>query len=119
MKKSKVVQSRIPEELYEKIAEKARSHRVTVSNFVRNLVEDVIEIHGEVADVIDASVKKVVTNMSAKDVAGTQEICLHKDRPCDHCRNIMKQGGKAHLVWYEGLRSPHIVCVSCKSKLKS
>lgn len=116
--KSKVVQSRIPEELYEKIVAKARSHRVTVSNFVRNLVEDVIEIHGEVADALDASVKKAIARPGAGEVAGTQEMILHKDRACDRCQHILKQGKKAHLVWYEGLRNQRIICASCHGKLK-
>ena len=90
---------------------------MTVSNFVRNLVEDVIEIHGDVSDAIETSVKSKLEGMRTSDIASIQEMILHKDRPCDRCRMVMKKGKKAYVVLYEGLKKQHIVCVSCKEKL--
>ena len=39
-KKSKIINFRITEDLYEKIAQKATGERVTISNYVRNTLED-------------------------------------------------------------------------------
>jgi len=39
-KKSKIINFRITEELYEQISQHAETKRVTISNYVRNTLED-------------------------------------------------------------------------------
>ncbi|MFH2021607.1 MAG: hypothetical protein ABIJ34_09450 [archaeon] len=54
--KEKVIHTRVSDDLYEKILKKAKKHRVTVSNLVRNMVEDGLEIVSDVADIIDEKI---------------------------------------------------------------
>jgi hypothetical protein len=58
--KEKVIHTRVSDELYEKILSKAKKHRITVSNLIRNVVEDGVEIYNDVADAVDERLREKI-----------------------------------------------------------
>jgi predicted DNA-binding protein len=64
--KEKVIHTRVSEDLYEKILNKSKKHRITMSNLIRNVVEDGLEIYNDVADVIDEKVREKIKEKKYK-----------------------------------------------------
>lgn len=116
MSKKKVINTRVSEELYEKISKKAEEHRVTVSNLVRNLVEDIVEVHGDLSDVFDKKLKKTLFDKDEDGILGHQEITLSKNTDCDVCEKKVKKGAQAYVEIYEQSNSKSLICEACKKK---
>ena len=116
MSKKKVIHTRVSEELYDRISKKAEDHRVTVSNLVRNLVEDVIEIHGDLSDVFDKKLKKSLFSKDDDSVLGHQAITLGKNTNCNTCEKSIKKGSRAFIEIYEHSNDKSVVCETCKQK---
>src|SRR5947207_1010907 len=75
----KVINTRISKDLYDKISAKAKKNRITVSNLIRNLVEDSLEIYGDVADLVDGRIKNHLHRQDTVAIIGYQSITLAKD----------------------------------------
>ncbi len=61
MTNDRVLNTRVSKNLYEKIANKAKKNRITISNLIRNLVEDALEIHEDFHDAVDKRIKKYLS----------------------------------------------------------
>lgn len=116
MTKKKIVQTRVSEELYDKISKSARNNRVTVSNLVRNIVEDVLDIQEDVVDAIDSKVRKTIFGDKDAEVLGYQTLTLSKTYSCDYCEKLMKKGNELFEISFEDSRRKDFVCSSCKKK---
>src|SRR5438045_900625 len=97
----KVINTRISKDLYEKISAKAKKNRVTVSNLIRNLVEDSLEIYGDVADLVDERIKNHLHKHDTAAIIGYQSITLAKDTACDICERELKKGTQAYMAFLE------------------
>lgn len=94
--KGKVVHTRVSEELYEKIKQKSKAHRVTVSNLIRNLVEDAIDISGDVVSLVDQRIKEYLDKDT--EIIGFQSFVLSKDTKCEVTGVDLKKGKRAYLA---------------------
>ena len=90
-KQEKVLHTRVSRELFEKVSTKARKHRVSTSNLIRNLVEDYLEIHGDVWDAIDNKLRNYL-DKGEDSIIGYQSLILNKDTTCDLCNKKLKAG---------------------------
>jgi len=114
---NKTVQARISEDLYSKISKKAKNRRITISNLVRNLVEDYFEIHDEVWDLVDEKVRKMFkTQAGKKKVLGFQTIILSADSRCHLCGQALKKGDQVNMAFFADSGKTAIVCSGCRQK---
>lgn len=116
-KNEKVVHTRVSKELYDKISSKAKKHRITTSNLLRNLVEDYLEIHGEVWDAIDKKLRSYIDS-GEDSIVGYQSITLNKNVHCSLCGKTLKKEAQAFIGFFEKSTQKIIVCAECKDKEK-
>jgi len=111
-KNEKVVHTRVSNELFKKILDKAKKNRVSTSNLIRNLVEDYIEIHGEVWEAVD---KKIKTYLDSEDdsIVGYQPIILSTTKKCFTCGIELKTGEHAFVGVQDNSPKKIIVCQKC------
>lgn len=114
---NKTVQARISEDLYNKISKKAKNHRITISNLMRNLVEDSFEIHDDVWDLVDDKIRKLLnTNAGKKKVLGFQTITLTTDSRCHVCDKKFKKGDQINIAFFANSSNTAVICDDCKKK---
>jgi len=114
-KNEKVVHTRVSKQLYEKISSKARKNRISTSNLLRNLVEDYLEIHGDIWDAIDKKVRNYLDS-GEDSIVGYQSISLNKNVNCSLCGKTLKKEAKAFIGFFEKLPQKIIICSECKEK---
>src|SRR3989344_2763536 len=114
-KQEKVLHTRVSRELFEKVSTKARKHRVSTSNLIRNLVEDYLEIHGDVWDAIDNKLRNYL-DKGEDSIIGYQSLILNKDTTCDLCNKKLKAGAQASIGFFEKSSQKIIVCEDCKNE---
>lgn len=114
--KQKVINTRLDEDLYEKISAKAKKNRITISNLIRNLVEDSLEIGNDVLDLVDEKIKKRLHERDMDGIVGYQSIILAKDTVCDFCDKELTKGTHAHMAILEHSSKKLIVCDACKKE---
>lgn len=114
---NKTVQARVSEDLYDKISKKAKKHRITISNLVRNLVEDYFEIHDEVWDLVDDKIRNVLkTKVGKKKVLGFQTFILTTDSRCHLCGKELKKGERVNMAFFADSSKTAVVCSDCRKK---
>lgn len=110
----KVVHTRVSDALYKKISSRAKARRVTISNLIRNLVEDSLELSGDVLDLVDLKLKSSLRKSDA--VLGYQTINLAKNTTCDLCGKQVKKGTTANLGFLEDTSRKLVVCDNCRKE---
>jgi hypothetical protein len=111
-KQNKILHTRVSKDLYSKISDKAKKHRVTVSNLVRNLVEDYFEIHNEVLDVVDREIREHLDNN--ENILGYQPITLEKNTSCNICGEKLQKGEGGFIGFFENSNKKIVVCQKCR-----
>ena len=101
-KKERVLHARIPAALEEQIKRLAGSLRVPVSNLVRNMLEDAIDVTRRMA------------GHSLANVYGWQELVLNGEVPCALCQRSLPSGEKAYVGLSHSARdAKHFICSNC------
>ncbi len=116
-KQEKVLHTRVSKDLFEKVSTKARKHRVSTSNLIRNLVEDYIEIHGDVWDAIDNKLRNYL-DKGDDSIIGYQSIILNKNTTCAFCDKQLKVGAQVYIGFFEKSSQKIVICEDCKEKEK-
>lgn len=111
-KQEKILHTRVSKELFEKISQKARRHRVSTSNLIRNLVEDYLEIHADVWDAIDHKLRQYIARGNDA-IVGYQPITLKKPTHCALCDKKLLEGTQASIGFFEKSPQKIIVCEHC------
>ena len=117
--KKRVVHTRLPEELFDKIVESAKKNRTTVSGLMRNLLEDFLDISEDFSDIATDKVRNMFFGKQKDDkgeLIGYQPITLVKDTQCENTGKKMKKGAQAYLAFYENCQKGIIVCKECVNK---
>jgi len=114
-KNEKVVHTRISKDLFEKISQKAKKNRISTSNLLRNLVEDYLEIHGDIWDAIDNKLKDYLSS-GEDSIIGYQSILLNKKLNCAICNKVLDFGSHVFIGFFEKSPQKIIVCTDCKEK---
>jgi hypothetical protein len=127
-KKERVIHTRVPESLDDEIKRKASGLGVTVSNLVRDVLENTI---GLVEDIVNDSTQlaraargePVQRSRSARrrnsgggEVIGWQPAVLNVNAVCDACNAILPKGTKAGIGIVDGGERP-FRCEACLERL--
>ena len=137
-RKDQLVQTRVPGELSQTLRAAAKKNRVTVSQLIRNVLEDTFDlVDNVVADAVslgqgvkrDAlriaetaktgkrSVAAPLTR-SLDGVDAWQEVLLNRDVPCARCSEALSRGDKALFGVGSDPDAPRVwLCRSCAAKL--
>ncbi|MBM4270407.1 MAG: ribbon-helix-helix protein, CopG family [Deltaproteobacteria bacterium] len=131
-KKEKVLHARIPESLDEEIREHAANLGLSVSNLVRNVLQNALGLVEEiVADTADLG--KTRREPAARSrgegpdtrgatgaasdapwrILGWQEAILELNAVCDRCNAILAKGSRAAIAIVEGAGPRPIRCLGC------
>src|SRR5262249_49965529 len=104
-KKERVLHARIPAALEEQIKRLADSLRVPVSNLVRNMLEDAIDVTRRMA------------GESLAGVYGWQELVLNVETPCALCHRELQAGEEAFLGLSHSARdAKHSISADCVAR---
>ena len=133
-RKSRIIQTRVPQDLEDSLRETADKKRVSVSHLIRNVLLDTFElVDGVVADstnlannavrdaqrIADSANGLARDNSAALDeVDSWQDVIVNKVSNCAECKSLIKKGARA----YRGLTTnaqaqPLWLCTECIEKL--
>jgi hypothetical protein len=137
-RKDRLIQTRVADELEGKLREEARKKRVTVSQLIRNVLEDTFDLVDNVvaeaanfgktvkrdAQRIASSAKGLARTVAPADAAQAletveawQEVVLNREARCARCEKALARGETGFI----GLSSdPTLrlwICRSCRAKL--
>ncbi len=125
-KKEKVLHARIPESLDEEIREHAAQLGLSVSNLVRNVLQNAVglvdEIIADTAGVARSATGGKVApqpKSSAEPAAtpgrvlGWQEAVLNMNAVCDRCNTILEKGSRGAIAIVEGAGPRPMRCLGC------
>jgi hypothetical protein len=126
-KRERVIHARVPESLDDEIKRKANDLGVTVSNLVRDVLENAIglveDIVSDSAMVARAARGEPLQGRSARrregggQVVGWQVAVLNVNAVCDTCNSVLPKGTQAGIgIVDEGPRP--FRCESCLATLK-
>lgn len=136
-RKDQLVQTRVPGELSQTLRDAARKNRVSVSQLIRNVLEDTFDLvdnvvadavslgHGVKRDALriaeTAKRGKRATPLPAGGLGGVdawQEVLLNRDVQCARCGLIVRRGSKAAFGVGGDPAQPKVwLCASCAQKL--
>jgi len=115
-KKERVIHTRISEQLERELKEKAARLGVSVSNLVRNVLLNTLDL---VEEVVTDSVRvagSVVSGVAGRPAAplGWQEVVLNLNAVCSACNAIVPKGGRGG-VGVGGPAGAHaqVLCEDC------
>jgi len=139
-RKDQLVQTRVPGELSETLREAAKQNRVTVSQLIRNVLEDTFDLVDNVvgeAVQLGHSVRRDALKIaeSAKgrgrrpspsagdplaDVEAWQEVLINKDVVCAQCARLVGRGEKAAFGVSSDPAAPKLwLCAVCAGRLST
>lgn len=134
-KKERVLHTRVPAVLEAELKRFADNLRVPVSNLVRTILEDALEVADVATENVEGRLKKAASQLEKerqrlkkkvlfdplKDVFAFQAVTLAQSATCAKCRKDMAAGSHAHM----GLTDPQpvknkpariFVCDACVPK---
>lgn len=121
-KKQRVLHTRVSEELDEELREKAAGLGVSVSNLVRNILLNTVEmVEDLVADSssIARAAGKEKPAASAKaaiqeaQLLGWQDLQLHRNALCEKCNEVLPKGSHAKVAVFSAPTDPMFRCARC------
>lgn len=132
-KKDKVLHTRVPQVLEEELKALATSWRVPVSNVVRTLLEDAIDVMSaaekraqselrSLSDRLGPSPRRAAPPASGaplEGALGVTELTLVADAECGVTGQPLNEGDEALLVHFADGRSPLVVAPACRALLES
>jgi hypothetical protein len=137
-KKERVLHTRVPAVLEQELKRLAENIRVPVSNLVRAILEDAVEMADRAGRGVEEELRHAATTLSSKrsailgkkdraprqpnaleGVIGFQPLTLASDARCARCERALDAGEDAHLGLNADVSAPRvIVCSDCLPKKK-
>lgn len=121
-RKQRVLHTRVSEALDEELREKAAGLGVSVSNLVRNIllntvemVEDLVADSGSIARAAGKDKPESPPSAAAEpELLGWQELTLHRNALCEVCNDILAKGTTAKVAVYTAPAPvPTFRCAKC------
>lgn len=117
-RKERVLHTRVSEKLDEELREKAAGLGVSVSNLVRNILLNTVEL---VEDIVadSSSVVRAAGNKPGapipiqQTVLGWQTLRLNLNAVCSACNAILTRGSEASIAVPTSPTAPVFRCVAC------
>jgi hypothetical protein len=135
-RKDQLVQTRVPGELSETLREAAKQHRVTVSQLIRNVLEDTFKLVDNVVaetvslgQAVRRDARKIAESAQGRrsrppaasaldQVDAWQEVLLNRDVVCARCEQSLARGTKAFFgVGSEPHATKVWLCQRCSTEL--
>lgn len=136
-RKDRLIQTRVAEDLDETLRDEARKKRVTVSQLIRNVLEDTFHLVDDlVADTaaLTAKVSRDAQRLAASakgqpaeraappaaldQVDAWQEVVLGRDAACARCQTPLRKGAKGLLGLQQDPAAPRLwLCLDCGARL--
>lgn len=107
--KERVLHTRIPESLDDAIRARAAGLGMSVSNLVRNVLANALEVVEAAAGLAPPP--------RAAGVLGWQEAVLARNAVCERCNLILPRGNRAAIAVVDGAGPRPIRCVTCLEEL--
>jgi len=141
-KNERVIHTRVPERLEAELKGRAEALGVSVSNLVRNvlnntfgLVEEIVADSARLAETARSTFRapaapppaawpdiahggRAPSRAAATDVIGWQELILGKNAVCDRCNTILPRGQDAAIAIVDGPGPRPILCLACLEELR-
>lgn len=125
-RKERVIHSRVPESLDDEIKRKARRLGVSVSNLVRNVLENTVEL---VEDIVTDGAEIARSAASRREdapppppaepqVLGWQDVVLELNAVCERCNEILPRGSEG-TIGIAAAGPPRFRCRSCAASESS
>jgi hypothetical protein len=120
--KEKVLHTRVDETLDSEIKDRAEQLGVSVSNLVRNVLQNAFGMVGDIvansADIAKSARGEAVDRKehAVPEVLGWQELELSRNALCATCNEILPKGTKAAVSVLDGPGERTILCLTCKEK---
>lgn len=111
-RKDRLIQTRVPEKLETTLKEEARRRRTTVSQIIRNLLENTFEL----VDGVVSNVDQIVSD----SVELAQQVRRASRRAFAPCRDPLPEAGErlAHVqAWNEVVLNQSVPCAKCAAQL--
>ena len=120
-KKERVIHTRIPQSLDDEIRDHAAKLGVSVSNLVRNVLQNAVGLVGDIvadsASIANAVKKGEEAAAGAEAVVlGWQKVVLEVNALCDQCNEILPRGTEAAVALAEGQAVRLMRCLECLKK---
>jgi hypothetical protein len=129
-RKERVLHTRVSDELHEALHRAAEDLRVPVSNFVRNVLEDVTRMVDGVSESVggafgawikdararraaEEEVEETAPRPDFSDVTGWQPILVNRPGPCAACGTALERGEEAYLGLSATGAAPKLLCRDC------
>lgn len=130
-KKERVLHTRVPAVLEQELKRFAENLRIPVSNLVRTILEDALEVADAASENVEDRLKSAAKQLAKerariksrvlidplRDVFAFQEITLAQPNQCAKCRSNLNAGQRAHMGLTDtppGKGRPKIfVCDTC------
>ncbi len=107
--KERVLHTRIPESLDDAIRARAAGLGMSVSNLVRNVLANALEVVEAAAGLAPPP--------RATGVLGWQEAVLARNAVCERCNQILPRGDRAAIAVVDGAGPRAIRCLTCLEEL--
>jgi hypothetical protein len=125
-RQERVIHTRVSERLEQELKDRAASLGVSVSNLVRNvldnafeLVEDVIADSARVAGSATSGWRAAKTRPGREPaVIGWQELVLNLNAVCTRCNEIIPRGTNAAIAIVSGSGDRPIICLDCLQEIR-
>ena len=132
-KKEKVIHTRIPESLDDEIRQQAAKLGVSVSNLVRNALQNAVGLVGDIvadtahlAQTVSGDAPAVAPRASTTTttpreplVLGWQKAITNLNSVCDACNEIIPRGTEAAIALAEAGAVKVVRCLACLEELSN
>jgi hypothetical protein len=131
-RKAKLIQTRVDGELDDLLRDAAKQRRVTVSQLIRNVLEDAFKVaDGTATDAASpgtavrrdgkratAPVRARPRNPSVEEIDAWQDVVIARQAACETCMDLLNRGDKALMGVSDDPTAPKIwLCTKCAAKL--
>jgi hypothetical protein len=122
-RKERVLHTRVSEKLDSELREKAAGLGVSVSNLVRNIllntvemVEDIVADGSSIARAAGKNKSAAAPKASEAEILGWQILTLNLNALCQRCNAILAKGSQAAMAVGAAGLAPTFRCESCLPK---
>jgi len=128
-RKERVLHTRVPAVLERELKRFAENLRIPVSNLVRTILEDALQVADAATENVEEGLKRAAGHLERErerlkrrmeqhdpleGVVAFQEVTLAAPVSCARCENELPAGSRAHLGIGDGREGPRVfVCGDC------
>lgn len=118
LRKDRLIQTRVDRRLQKVLVEQARSRRISVSNLVRNILEDAFGLVPTPAGEAEPEPSRSDPAPALDHIYAWNSVILGRDAECSRCRRSLEAGGRAFMGLSEDPTAARAwLCLQCGEDL--